>query len=116
MGTLKDEKPDADDPLIVIRRQWNDWRKATVRLNAIDGVKWDTISGGIQAPTPQPFIHGYILPDAIVDGELAYSGRHQYNKIKVCVVKSDNDLEIFAKLVEIAGPKPVRSRHKKGRV
>jgi len=113
MGTLEDKKPDTDDPLVVVRRQWNDWRQARVRFSALDRIKWDTISGGVGAAAPQPFIHGYILPDAIVDGEVAYSGRHQYNSIKVCVVKKDNSPETFAKLVEIAGPKPGKARRKK---
>lgn len=106
METAEEVEPDRDDPFVVVRRQWNDWRMARVRLSAIDNMKWDTISGGVQAPAPQPFIHGYIWPEAIVDGELAYSRRHQYNQIKVCIVKKDNDPEIYAKLVEIAGPKP----------
>ena len=113
MGTLEDKKPDTDDTLVVVRRQWNDWRQAKVKFSALDGIRWDRISGGVGAPAPQPFIHGYIWPDAIVEGEVAYSGRHQYNTIKVCVVKKDNSREIFAKLVEIAGPKPGKARRKK---
>ena len=103
-----------DEQIVVVRRQWNDHRQAAVRFNGLDGVHWTTLSGGVMAPAPQPFLHGYILCDAVIEGELAHSCMHGSgpHSIKVCIVKKDNDPKVFARLVEQAGPKPPRTRRK----
>jgi hypothetical protein len=92
-----------------IRRQWNDWRIATVPFDRLSGLHWDNVSGGVQAPAPQFFIHGYVRCDD-VDGEIAHSCVHGEgpHRIKVCVVKKDNDPQTWAQLIEIVGPKPGR--------
>jgi hypothetical protein len=98
-------------PKVVVRRQWNDYRTANYSLDALTAVRWDFVSGGVKARTPQPFIHAVVLCDAMLEGELAHSGSHGPcpHKIKVCVVKKDNDPEVFAELIARAGPKPLRS-------
>jgi len=90
-----------------IRRQWNDWRIAQVSCDALHGLHWSRTSGGVQAPAPQPFIHGYVNCDEIV-GEIAHSCTHGPgpHAIKVCVVKKDNEAEVWRKLLEIVGPRP----------
>jgi hypothetical protein len=79
---------------VYIRRQWNDWRIGKVRLDKLDGLRWDWLSGGVQAPCPQPFIHGYVSC-ADIEGDIAHSGTHGPcpHRIKVCVVKKDNNKE-----------------------
>ena len=96
---------------VVVRRHWNDWRLARYRLEDIWNVRWDTTSGGAQVPAPQPFLHGYVQCDAMVEGELSHSCMHGDgpHNIKVCVVKKDNPLNVYNRLVEQAGPKPPRS-------
>ena len=96
-----------DAQKIQIRRQWNDWRIAEVSFDKIEGLRWDKLSGGVRAPAPQPFIHGYVSC-ADVDGDLAHSCRHGEgpHNIKVCIVKKDNSTEIWKKLLSIVGPKP----------
>ena len=98
--------------IVQVRRQWNDWRIAEVNLSELDDVHWSTFSGGVGAPAPQPFIHGYISCDTIPEGELAHSCRHGSapHRIKVCVVKKDNDKDLFAEIVRRAGPKPSRRK------
>jgi len=93
-----------------VRRQWNDDMVAKYRLNDVDKVHWSTSSGGVMAPTPQPFLHGYVWCDAMVEGELAHSGVHGPcpHEIKVCIVRKDNDPDVFQMLQEAAGPKPKR--------
>jgi hypothetical protein len=90
-----------------IRRQWNDWRIATVPFDGLSGLRWDTVSAGVRAPTPQFFIHGYVACTDVV-GEIAHSCAHGEgpHRIKVCVVKKDNDAQTWARLLEIVGPKP----------
>lgn len=97
------------DPIIRIRRQWNSYQIAAVHLSQIRELHWDRSSGGVQAPTPQPFIHGYVWCTDI-DGEIAHSCVHGSapHSIKVCVVKKDNRPEAFSLLLETVGPKPGR--------
>ena len=94
---------------IKVRRQWNDWQIGSVPWSSLMDPRWDWLSGGVQVRTPQPFIHGYVLCSE-VDGELAHSCLHGEgpHRIKVCLVKKDNDSATWKKLLEIVGPKPVR--------
>jgi hypothetical protein len=80
-----------------VRRQWNDWRTAVVELSALSGLHWDNYSGGVNARTPRPFIHGYIMCDEY-EGDLAHSCAHGMgpHEIKVCITKTDNNPEVFA--------------------
>jgi hypothetical protein len=47
------------------------------------------ISGGICAPCPRPFVHGYVMCDGMIEGELAHACSHGQapHKIKVCLTK-----------------------------
>jgi len=80
-----------------IRRQWNDWRTAEVELCSLSGLHWDRYSGGVNAPTPRLFIHGYVMCDEY-EGDLVHSCAHGKgpHKIKVCIVQKDNDPNVFA--------------------
>lgn len=89
-----------EDSLVTVRRQWNDWRLASVKIEDIDGLHFSDMSGGVRGRSPRPFLHGYIACDAIVDGEVAHSCRHGRGPhwIKVCVVKKDNTKETYERL------------------
>ena len=106
---MNDEKPPEDKNTLEvhIRRQWNDYRVGTVRLEDIAGMRWDQVSGGVQSLAPQPFIHGYVFCTDIA-GEIAHSCRHGDgpHRIKVCVVKKDNSKEVWNELLRRVGPKP----------
>jgi hypothetical protein len=82
---------------VKIRRQWNDWRIAEADLSDISDLHWDNVSGGVYALCPRNFIHGYIMCDAY-KGDLPHSCAHgkRPHSIKVCIVKKDNDKEVFA--------------------
>lgn len=88
------------DLLVVVRRQWNDHRTATVPLLRIRSPHWSTVSGGVGATAPRPFIHGYIDPESIIEGEVAWSGCHHRpgREIKVCIVRKDNDNAVIERL------------------
>ena len=101
----------ADEPVVWVRRQWNDvLREASYKRSHIQGVHWDTVSGGVNAPAPQPLLHGYVPCDMMIEGELAHSCRHGRgpHSVKVCIVKKGNDPNVFAELAALAGPKPTR--------
>jgi hypothetical protein len=92
---------------VFIRRQWNDYRTAEVELSRIEGLHWDIVSGGVRAPSPQPFVHGYVKCTDVI-GDIAHSCSHGEapHTIKVCIVKKDNDPKIWQKILSIVGPKP----------
>lgn len=98
-----------DNPIVCIRRQWNDWRIGKVSLDALGDLHWDEFSGGVRQRAPQFFIHGYTWCNHI-EGDIAHSCAHGEGPhwIKVCVVKKDNEPSTFARLLEIVGPKPRR--------
>jgi hypothetical protein len=96
------------EDFIFVRRQYDDYRIAKYRLSDISDIKWDWISGGAMVRTSRPFLYGKVICDAMVDGELAHYGIHGScpHFIKVCIVKKDNDPEVYNLLLEKAGPKP----------
>jgi len=89
---------------VYVRRQWNDWRIAGYFLTDVSGLHWDSISGGIMAASPRPFLSGYVLCTEMVEGELAHSCEHgpPPHKIKVCITKKDNTKEVYEKLSALA--------------
>lgn len=94
-------KPNDDDPLILVRRQWNDWRDAAYRLSKIGRLHWDCISGGIGQMAPRSFVHGYVMCNEMESGEIAHSCRHgpPPHLIKVCVIKKTNK-DVFKRVLE----------------
>lgn len=93
-----------------VRRQWNDYRRARYRLEDVQGFHWDTVSGGVGAPAPQPFVHAYVWCNGMQEGELAHSCAHGAgpHRIKVCIVRKDNNPQAFAQILETVGPKSKR--------
>ena len=55
--------PSTNDMLVRVRRQWNSLNIATFRLAVLANVHRDSLSGGVLAPTPQPFLHAYVPCD-----------------------------------------------------
>jgi len=93
-----------------VRRHAGDWRIATYRIEDLENVHWDTISGGVHRRFPFPLLFAYVWCDRMVDGEVAHSGAHGPcpHRIKVCILKCDNDRETYAYLAKLAGEKPPR--------
>lgn len=85
---------------VVVRRHWNDWRKATYPLSALTGVHWSDTSGGTGGRANQRYVHGYVDCDGMLEGELAHSCLHGEgpHRIKVCVVARDNSPRVMALL------------------
>ncbi len=100
---VESKEPPRLETKVQIRRQWNSWMIAECRLGDLSGIHWDNFSGGVNARSPRPFIHGYVSCDKIV-GEIAHSCAHGEgpHRIKVCFVKKDNDSRVFAYLRDMA--------------
>lgn len=103
-------EPDDVDPIIKVRRQWNDWRTASYRLSDVFGWHWDATSGGTGAPASQPFIHAYVWCNRILDGELAHpcSPGEAPHRIRVCITQKGNE-GAWDLVVALAGSMPARA-------
>jgi hypothetical protein len=89
-----------NEPRVWIRRQWNDWRSAKVAYSAVQGIHWSDHSGGVQAQANRFYLHGYISCGVLGDQEFPHSCVHGRapHRIKVCIVKIDNEAAIYEKL------------------
>ena len=95
-----------NEPIIEVRRQWNDYRLARYRLKDIDELHWSNYSsGGFSAPGL--FVHGYVRCDQMLSGKLSHSCQHgpPPHRLKVSMTKTGNEA-IWSKILERAGPKP----------
>lgn len=92
------------EDFVIVRRHWNDWRKAKVRVTDLTGVHWDVKSGGVGSFSPRPMVYGYVSCDRIMEGELAHSCSHgpAPHSIKVVVVKKDNPSSLVRRLRALA--------------
>lgn len=99
------------ETIVTVRRQWDHWMKARYRLSDVSRLHWDDMSGGINAAAPQLFVHGYVLCNGMIDGELAHSCRHGRppHEIKVCITKKFNE-SVWHEVIKLVGPKPKKSR------
>ena len=102
------QKQDADEARFVWVCRQPGGNAARYRLDDLDGVHWDTVSGGRRQPLPQPFVCGYVDCEDAVEGEVGHSGSHGRcpHRIKVCVVGKDNLPAVMSDLRASAGPKP----------
>lgn len=91
-----------DEEELVVRRQWNDWRRATYRIEDIDGLHMSDVGGGIRKTANRAYLHGYVVCDGMLDGELAHSCRHGPgpHNILVCVLKIDNSRAAYQLLID----------------
>ena len=90
-----------------IKRQWDSYRMGTTELEHLEDLHWDEVSGGVNSFAIQPFIHGYVLCTQI-DGEIDHSCQHgpPPHRIKVCMLKKDNDPEVWKEILSLAGSRP----------
>jgi hypothetical protein len=85
--------------LVVVQRDWSDWRTAMVRLTDLENIHWSQPSGA-----PRPLIHASVCCDKIVSGEIAHEchltpGPHS---LVVCILKSHASPCVFDELARRA--------------
>jgi hypothetical protein len=104
---------EGEDAIIEVRQQWNDWRIATYRLGDISELRWGWRGGGLKWRTPQPFVHGYVMCNGMIGGELAHSCPHGAapHRLKVCLTKKGNE-SVWKDVAAIVGPRPDRTRRR----
>jgi hypothetical protein len=100
-GTTNDGEQEI---LVNVRRQWDDWRSGTVRLQDLSGFHLSDQSGGVMRRAPRKFVHAYMSCEALVEGEIGHSCRHgpPPHTIKVCITKGDNNAITYDQIRLIA--------------
>jgi hypothetical protein len=77
------------DAVLSVRRQPGDWRIAEYHWKDVRDLHWTSTSGGVRASLPHLYVHGYVMCDAMIRGELAHSCEHgpPPHEIRVCITK-----------------------------
>jgi hypothetical protein len=103
--------PEPDTRIVSVRRQPTDWRVALYDRAQVSSLHWSDVSGGVNVSLTHPFVHGYVLCNAMISGELAHSCSHgpPPHSILVCLLKKDNP-DIWAEIEREIGPTPWRRR------
>jgi hypothetical protein len=96
-----------DHALVYIRRQWNEKKIGAVPFDQFHNPYWDDVSGARMERAPRSFIHGHVWWSDAQD-QIVHLFAHEDGTrwIKVCVVRRDNKLGTFKRLLEIVGPRP----------
>jgi hypothetical protein len=96
-------------PLASVRPDRRDWHVAHVPLVDLSDVHWDVPAPGqCSRGVEGPVLCAFTSCDAVVAGELPHQpGNHAHpHAVRVCVLREDNDREVFDRLVLEAGPPP----------
>jgi hypothetical protein len=102
-----------DGAVVEVRQEWNDWRIATYRLGDVSELRWGWRGGGTRRRTPQPFVHGYVMCNVRIGGELAHvcAQGEPPHRLKVCLTRKGNE-SVWNDVVAIVGPRPERTRRR----
>jgi hypothetical protein len=99
------------DPLVEVRLQSDDGRKARYRLSRVEDIHWDhTKADGRRSN--YWYLHGYVWCDAKEDGDLIHpcgdgAPRH---RVRVCLTRKGNEA-VFERLLEMCpGPPSPNAR------
>jgi hypothetical protein len=93
--------------ILSVRRQPTDWRAAQYDRAQVAGLHWRDVSGGVNASLPHPFVHGYVLCNAMISAELPHSCRHgpPPHSVLVSLLKKDNP-DLWPDIEQEIGPGP----------
>jgi hypothetical protein len=82
-------------PLVVVQREWDGWRRATVRLSDLEGVHWRQPPGA-----HRPLIHAYVSCDRLLPGTALHGcdADTAPHRLRVCVLKAHALIGTFAEL------------------
>jgi hypothetical protein len=92
-----------DDELIVpVRRAWNGWQTAEVRLGELHGIHWHQPAGA-----PRPLIHAYV-DCTRTQGQIAHDcgTTPAPHRLLVCVLKRHAMPIAYRELVRLAAADP----------
>jgi hypothetical protein len=110
MRTIEFGRGRLSGPLASVRPDRTDWHVAHVPLVDLTDLHWDGPDAAKRRLDPGPILCGFTTCDAVVAGELPHTGGHHAHPhaIRVCILREDNDREVFDRLRLEAGPPPRR--------
>jgi hypothetical protein len=87
------------DALVVVQRDWMDWRTAMVRLTDLEDIHWSQPSGA-----PRPLVHASVCCDKVISGEIPHECHltPRPHSLVICVLKSHTSRCIFEELARRA--------------
>jgi hypothetical protein len=96
-----------EDAVLNVRRQPGDWRTAEYHWKDVRDLHWTSTGGGVRANLPHPHVHGYVMCNAMIRGELAHSCEHgpPPHEILVCITRVGNE-GIWPEIERQVGPRP----------
>jgi hypothetical protein len=78
--------------LVVVQRQWNDWRTSMVRLADLENVHWAQ-----PEHAPRPLIHADVCPTKLLTRNISDEARPARH-LRVCLLKSHMAVGVFEEL------------------
>jgi hypothetical protein len=94
-----DRETPVDNRTVVVQRDWNGWRTATVLMEDLQDVHWFQPRGA-----PRPLIHAHVCCSKILSGEIPHdcAPTPVPHRVRVCVLKSHTAQRVFEKLAGLA--------------
>ena len=109
-------RPEALDhrTMVVVQRDWQGWRTATVMLSDLEDIRWLQPNGA-----PRPMIHAHVTCSKLRPGDLQHDCdlRSAPHHLLVCVLKSHTAPSVFEELARRASTsagEPVATTHPGG--
>jgi hypothetical protein len=95
-------------PLASVRPDPTDWHVAHVPLVDLSELHWDAATSTPGRAGDGPTLCGFTTCDRVVAGELPHEAcaRAHPHAVRVCILKDDNDRDVFDRLKLEAGPPP----------
>ena len=90
--------------MVPVRRDWNGWRTAEVRVSDLQNVHWFQPRGA-----PNPLVHGYVSCGNIVKGDIPHdcNPADAPHQLLVCVLKSHTVAAAYVELARRADARAV---------
>jgi hypothetical protein len=81
--------------LVVVQRQWNDWRTAMVRLTDLENIHWFQPDHA-----PRPLIHADVCRTKVLSGTMSEDCQQSspQSRLRVCVLKCHTAPGVFEEL------------------
>jgi hypothetical protein len=84
-----------DDAVVQVRRGWNAWRTAEVRLGDLEDVHWHQPAGA-----PRAIVHAFVASNTIAGNDLRLTRTRE--RVLVCVLKSCTPDSVYTELARRA--------------
>lgn len=100
------------DTVVWVRRQWDGHDGAAYRLADVSGFHMSSTGAirNFRGSSPRPMVHGYVMCDAELEGELAHSCEHgpPPHNVNVTIVAKDNTAAVMRHVKKLANSESLR--------